>query len=77
MAELEERIATAQGNMQKKMAAYESRVAELEQQLALKEEENHDLRRANFRLAKKALEVENVSPSPRVNLRDAGLLLHA
>jgi parvulin-like peptidyl-prolyl isomerase len=77
MAELEERIVKAQANMQRKIAAYEVRIAELEQQLAAKVEESHDLRRANFRLAKKALEVEGVSPSSRVNLRDAGLLLHA
>ena len=56
MAELEERIAQAQANVQKKIAAYGARIAELEQQLAAKEEENHDLRRANFQLAKKALE---------------------
>jgi DNA-directed RNA polymerase subunit RPC12/RpoP len=77
MVELEERIARAQTNVERKIAAYEGRIGELESQLAAKEEENRELLRANFQLAKKALEVEN-SPRPgRVNLREAGFLLRA
>jgi flagellar biosynthesis/type III secretory pathway chaperone len=77
MAELEERIGRAQTNVEVKFAAYESRIAELESQLAVKEEENRELMRTNFQLAKKALEVDT-SPRPgRVNLRDAGFLLRA
>ena len=59
------------------MAAYETRIAELEGQLAAKEEECHDLMRENFQLAKKALETENTAMPRRVNLRDAGFLLRA
>ena len=45
---------------------YESRIADLEGQLAVKEEENRELMRTNFQLAKKALEVEsNPQPCPR------------
>ena len=77
MAEFEERVAQVQANVERKIAGYEVRVAELEQQLAAKEEENHDLRRANFQLAKKALEAENAARSGRVDLRDAGFLLRA
>jgi predicted nucleic acid-binding Zn-ribbon protein len=77
MAELEERIGRAQTTVERKFADYEGRIAELERQLAAKEEENRELMRANFQLAKKALEAEN-SPQPaRVNLRDAGFLLRA
>ena len=77
MVELEERIARAQTNVERKIIAYEGRIGELESQLAAKEEENRELMRANFQLAKKALEVES-SPRPaRVNLRDAGFLLRA
>ena len=77
MEELEERISRAQTNVEKKIALYESRIAELENQLAAKEEENRELMRTNFQLAKKALEMES-SPQPaRVNLRDAGFLLRA
>jgi exonuclease VII large subunit len=77
MVELEERIGRAQTNVERKIAAYEGRIGELESQLAAKEEENRELMRANFQLAKKALEVES-SPRPaRVNLRDAGFLLRA
>jgi DNA-directed RNA polymerase subunit RPC12/RpoP len=77
MTELEERIVKAQANMQKKMAAYESRIAELEQQLAAKEEENHDLKRANFQHAAKPLGAGHSTPPERVSLRDAGFLLRA
>lgn len=77
MTELEARIAKAQANMQKKLAAYETRIAELEQQLAGKEEENHDLKRANFQRAAKPLGAGHTGPPGRVNLRDAGFLLHA
>ena len=77
MTELEERIAKAQANMQKKLAAYETRIAELEQQLAAKEEENHDLKRASFQRAAKPLGAGHSAPPGRVNLRDAGFLLHA
>ena len=77
MAELEERIAKAQAGVQKKLAAYEARIAELERQLAAKEEEKHELMRANFQLAKKALEAENAARPSRVNLRDSGFLLRA
>ena len=77
MTELEERIGRAQTNVERKIALYEGRIAELESQLAAKEEENRELMRTNFQLAKKALEMEN-SPQPaRVNLRDAGFLLRA
>jgi len=77
MVELEERIARAQTNVERKIAVYEGRIGELESQLAAKEEENRELLRANFQLAKRALEVEN-SPLPgRVNLREAGFLLRA
>ena len=77
MVELEERMARAQTNVERKIAAYEGRIGELESQLAAKEEENRELLRANFQLAKKALEVES-SPRPgRVNLREAGFLLRA
>jgi predicted nuclease with TOPRIM domain len=77
MAELEERIAKAQAGVQKKIAAYEARIAELERQLAAKEEEKNELMRANFQLAKKALEAENAPRPSRVNLRDSGFLLRA
>jgi len=77
VTELEERVAQAQANIQKRITAYEAHIAELEQLLAAKEEENHDLKRANFQLAKKALEAENATRSGRVDLRDAGFLLRA
>jgi DNA-directed RNA polymerase subunit RPC12/RpoP/DNA-binding protein H-NS len=77
MAELEERIAKAQEGVQKKIAAYEARIAELERQLAVKEGEKHELMRANFQLAKKALEAERAPRPSRVNLRDSGFLLRA
>jgi septal ring factor EnvC (AmiA/AmiB activator) len=77
MAELEERIAKAQEGVQKKIAAYEARIAELERQLTAKEQEKHDLIRANFQLAKKALEAESETRPSRVNLRDSGFLLRA
>jgi len=77
MAVLEERITQAQENVQKKIAGYENRIAELERQLVAKEEEKRELMRANFQLAKKALEAENAPNHSRVNLRDAGFLLRA
>jgi DNA-directed RNA polymerase subunit RPC12/RpoP len=77
MAELEERIGRAQTNVEVKFTAYESRIKELESQLAAKEEENRELMRANFQLAKKALEAESNPHPGRVNLRDAGFLLRA
>ncbi len=77
MVELEERIARAQTNVEGKIAAYEGRIGELESQLAAKEEENRELMRANFQLAKKALEIESSSRPGRVNLREAGFLLRA
>ncbi len=77
MAELEERIGRAQTTVERRFAAYESRITELESQLAAKEEENRELLRANFQLAKKALEAEGSTQSARVNLRDAGFLLRA
>ena len=77
MVELEGRIGRAQTNVERKIAAYEGRIAELESQLAAKEEENRELMRANFQLAKKALEVESGPRPSRVNLRDAGFLLRA
>ena len=77
MAELEERIAKAQEGVQKRIAAYEARIAELERQLTAKEQEKHDLIRANFQLAKKALEAESETRPSRVNLRDSGFLLRA
>lgn len=77
MDELEQRISRAQTNVEKKIALYESRIAELENQLATKEEENRELMRTNFQLAKKALEMEGGSQPARVNLRDAGFLLRA
>jgi DNA-directed RNA polymerase subunit RPC12/RpoP len=77
MAEFEQRVAQAQAKMQKKIAAYEIRIAELERQLAAKDEENNDLRRANFQLAKRAIEAENAARPGRVDLRDAGFLLRA
>ena len=43
MAELEERIGRAQTNVERKFAAYEGRIVELESQLAAKEEENLEL----------------------------------
>ena len=77
MADLEERIARAQVNVQTRFAAYENRIAELERQLAAAEEEKRDLMRVNFQLAKKALETENAPQPSRVNLREAGFLLRA
>ena len=77
MGELEERIARAQTNVEKKIAGYESRIADLENQLAAKEEENRELMRTNFQLAKKALEAENGPPPARLSLREAGFLLRA
>jgi DNA-directed RNA polymerase subunit RPC12/RpoP len=77
MTELEERIAKAQVNVQGRFAAYENRIAELEKLLAAKEEENRELMRQNFQLAKKALEAEGTPQSGRVDLRDAGFLLRA
>jgi hypothetical protein len=77
MAVLEERITQAQENVQKKIAGYENRIAELERQLVVKEEEKRELVRKNFQLAKKALEAENTPNHSRVNLRDAGFLLRA
>lgn len=77
MAELEERIGRAQTTVERRFAAYEGRIAELESQLTAKEEENRQLMRVNFQLAKKALEAENSPQAARVNLRDAGFLLRA
>jgi len=78
MADLEERIAKAQVNVQDRFAAYENRIAELEKQLLAVEEEKRELMRQNFQLARKALEAENGPAQPsRVNLRDAGFLLRA
>ncbi len=77
MAELEERIAKAQEGVQRKIATYEARITELERQLAVKEGEKHELIRANFQLAKKALEAETGPRPGRVNLRDSGFLLRA
>ena len=77
MAELEERIGRAQTTVERRFAAYEGRIAELESQLTAKEEENRELMRVNFQLAKKALEAENGPQPARVNLRDAGFLLRA
>jgi hypothetical protein len=77
MAELEERIGRAQTTVERRFAAYEGRIAELESQLTAKEEENRELMRVNFQLAKKALEAESGPQPARVNLRDAGFLLRA
>jgi DNA-directed RNA polymerase subunit RPC12/RpoP len=77
MADLEERIAKAQVSVQGRFAAYDSRIAELERLLAAKEEENRELMRQNFQLAKRALEAESASQPGRVDLRDAGFLLRA
>lgn len=88
MADLEERIAKAQETVQGRFAAYENRIAELEKQLLVAEEEKRELMRQNFQLARKALEAENAaasaatenvrsSGSTRVDLSDAGFLLRA
>ena len=79
MDELEEKLNRTQTNVEKKIALYEARIAELEGQLAVKEEENRALMRTNFQLAKKALEADSApqSAAPRVNLSDAGFLLRA
>jgi predicted nucleic acid-binding Zn-ribbon protein len=77
MADLEERIARAQVNVQTRFAAYENRIAELERMLVAAEDEKRELMRQNFQLAKKALEVENTPQPSRVNLREAGFLLRA
>jgi hypothetical protein len=77
MTELEERLADAQVQVQKKMAAYEMQIAGLEQQIAAKTEENRELMRANVHLAKKAHQAGSASQSGRLNLRDAGFLLGA
>ena len=61
MTELEERLVDAQAHVQKKMAAYETRIAELEQQIAVKEEENRELMRANVHLTKKAYQTGGAS----------------
>ena len=75
MADMEERIAKAQLNVRKKIMAYEDRIAELERQLAVKEQENDNLLHVNFQLRRKAIEAETTPQSSRVNLRDAGFLL--
>jgi len=88
MADLEERIAKAQVNVQDRFAAYENRIAELEKQLLAVEEEKRELMRQNFQLARKALEAENAAVSAatetvrsagatRVDLSHAGFLLRA
>lgn len=75
--ELEARLGKVQENLQKRLASYENRIADLERQLAIKEEENRELIRAKFLLAKKALETEAAKQTERVDLRDAGFLLRA
>ena len=78
MADLEERIASAQLSVQERFAAYENRIGELEKQLAAADEEKRELMRQNFQLARKLLEAENAAAQPRrVNLHDAGFLLRA
>ena len=77
IAELEKRLEKTHEKLQARMVAYERRIVELEQQLVAKEDENRQLVREKFQLAKKALESEPPPQRSRVDLRSAGFLLRA
>jgi hypothetical protein len=56
--ELEQRLEKVQSDMQERFVAYEQRIAELENELAVAEEQNRDLIRAKIAIAKQELEAE-------------------
>jgi peptidoglycan hydrolase CwlO-like protein len=76
VAEMEQRLVKIQELLQARLNAYEKRVGDLERQLTLAQEENRDLMRAKFHLAKKVVELQ-ARQQTRVDLRDAGFLLRA
>ena len=56
--ELEQRLEKVQTNVRERFRVYETRIAELEKELAAAEEQNRDLIRAKIALAKQELEAE-------------------
>lgn len=76
VAELEQRLMKVQEQLQARLNAYERRIADLDKQLVAAQEENRELVRARFQLARKVLELEQKQRT-RVDLRDAGFLLGA
>ncbi len=76
VADMEQRLIKIQVLLQARLNAYAKRVEELDRQLAQAQEENRELMRAKFQLAKKVVELE-ARQQTRVDLRDAGFLLRA
>jgi 7TM-HD extracellular len=58
IASLEERLEKVQAPLEERLKAYETRITELEKELAVKGEENRELIKAKILLAKKQLEAE-------------------
>ncbi len=58
MAELERRLAELQAPLEQRLRAYQERIAELEQELAAKGEENRELIKAKIELTRKKLAAE-------------------
>ncbi|HLP76432.1 MAG TPA: hypothetical protein VK327_05875 [Candidatus Paceibacterota bacterium] len=58
VAELEARLEKVQAPLQERLEAYEHRIADLEQELTVKGEENRELIRAKIQVIRKQLEIE-------------------
>ncbi len=58
VAELEARLEKVQAPLQERLAAYESRIAELEKELLAKGEENRELIKAKIQIIRKQVEIE-------------------
>ena len=73
--ELEQRLAQVRLQFENRVSVYEVRIAQLEQALGSREEENRELSRANIQLVRRVRDLENAREPARVSLRDAGFLL--
>lgn len=67
MAELEKRLNELHAPLQERLHTYERRIADLEKQLAAKDQENIELIKAKIDLMRKQLEAEKAKDSLRFN----------
>ena len=58
--DLEKRIESLQERIERRLQTYERRIGDLQSELAMKERENNELAIANMRLARRALELEQL-----------------
>jgi DNA repair exonuclease SbcCD ATPase subunit len=75
--DLEKRLETLQKQLNRRLQTYECRIAELQAELAAKDQENKELASANMRLAWRAMELERLRDAAEAESRDASFLLRA